>query len=127
MTVKERLIEYLKVKKISKSDFGKAIGVSNAYVTSIRKSIKTDKIQSIALNFPDLNIDWLLYEKGKMIKENEATGQKNEISESNINLLLTMLKEKDDEIIRLRAENDELKQKIAHFDCTEFKCWKSDT
>jgi transcriptional regulator with XRE-family HTH domain len=113
MTVKERLIEYLKVKKISKSDFGKAIGVSDAYVTSIRKSIKTDKIQSIALNFPDLNIDWLLYEKGEMIRENEAPGQKSEISESNINLLLTMLKEKDDEIIRLRAENDELKQRIA--------------
>jgi hypothetical protein len=68
------------------------------------------------MQYVDLNTGWLITGEGEMLKKNE---QKNEISNSNINLLLTMLKEKDDEIIRLRNENDELKQKIAHLDCVE--------
>lgn len=43
MTVKERLIAYLDYKKVSKSDFGRSIGVSSAYVTSMRKSIDPEK------------------------------------------------------------------------------------
>lgn len=67
MGVKERLTEYLKVKGISKTEFGRRIGVSNAYVSSIRRSIDEDKVQSIASNFPDLNIDWLLFGNGPML------------------------------------------------------------
>ena len=66
--VKQRLIEYLKYKRISKSEFGKSIGVSNSYVTAIRKSIDDDKMKSIALVYPDLNRDWLLYGEGEMLK-----------------------------------------------------------
>lgn len=65
--VKERLTEYLEYEGISKSEFGRAIGVSNAYVTSIRKSIDSEKIKSIALNYPNLNIKWLLTGIGNMI------------------------------------------------------------
>lgn len=67
-SVKDRLVEYLSSQKISKSEFGRTIGVSNAYVTSIRKSIDSDKIKSIALNYPNLNIEWLLTGEGSMIK-----------------------------------------------------------
>ena len=66
-TVKERLIKYLSEKRISKTEFGRKIGVSNAYVSSIRESIAPDKIQSIALNYPDLNIEWLLTGEGPML------------------------------------------------------------
>ena len=68
-SVKERLIEYLSYKGVSKATFGRSIGVSGAYVTSIRKSIDKDKLQSIALHYPDLNIEWLLYGEGSMLKE----------------------------------------------------------
>lgn len=67
-SVKDRLIDYLSSQKISKSEFGRTIGVSNAYVTSIRKSIDSDKIKSIALNYPNLNIEWLLTGDGSMLK-----------------------------------------------------------
>lgn len=70
-TVKERLIEYLKCKGISKTEFGERIGVSNAYVTSIRKSIQPDKLQAIALNYPDLNTSWLLTGEGEMLKDSQ--------------------------------------------------------
>lgn len=67
-TVKERLTQYLKAKKISKSEFGRAVGVSSAYVSAIRKTISTEKIQSISANYPDLNIEWLLTGEGEMLK-----------------------------------------------------------
>lgn len=67
-TVKERLEFFLKSKKISKTDFGKAVGVSNSFVSSMRKSLGPDKIQSIAQTYPDLNIEWLLTGEGKMLK-----------------------------------------------------------
>ena len=71
-TVKERIKLYLKHKKISNAEFGRTIGVSNAYVSSIRRSIDKDKIKSIALHYPDLNIDWLLYGEGTMLKAEQV-------------------------------------------------------
>lgn len=70
-SVKERLMEYLKYAGISKTVFGKMIGVSSAYVTSIRQSISQDKIQSIALKFPNLNIEWLLTGEGEMLRRTD--------------------------------------------------------
>ncbi len=66
-TTKERLIQFIKYKEISKRRFCQTIGVSGSYVSNINKSIQPDKIKSIALNFPDLNIVWLLTGIGEML------------------------------------------------------------
>ncbi len=87
MGVKERLIEYLNKKGINKSEFGRAIGVSNAYVTSIRKSIDPDKVKAIALKYPDLNIKWLLYGEGKMLNESTTSTTFNEDKVTTVPLL----------------------------------------
>lgn len=79
MSVKERLIAYLDYKKVSKSDFGRSIGVSSAYVTSMRKSIDPEKLQSIAKNFPDLNTGWLMTGEGEMLKK-DLSISKNPVS-----------------------------------------------
>lgn len=68
MNVKERLTEYLNIKGISKTAFGRLVGVSPSYINSIRKSIQPDKLDSIAQNYPDLNIDWLMTGKGEMLR-----------------------------------------------------------
>ena len=72
-TIKSRLIDFLDYKRVSKTDFGKSIGVSNAFVTSIRKSIQPDKLQSIASTFPDLNINWLMTGDGEMLNVSDKT------------------------------------------------------
>lgn len=69
-TVKERLVAYLEHKGINKSEFGRMIGVSNAYISSIRKSIQPDKVEKIAAAFPDLNVSWLVTGEGDMLNEN---------------------------------------------------------
>lgn len=66
-TLKERLEYFLKSKRISKAEFGRSIGVSAAFVTSIRKSIQPDKIEAIKAAYPDLNITWLLTGEGDMM------------------------------------------------------------
>lgn len=76
MTVKERLIEYISYKKISKSDFCRTIGVSTAFVSSMRISIQPDKIKNIALKYPDLNTGWLLTGEGEMLKSENGTVDK---------------------------------------------------
>lgn len=68
MSVKERLIEFIKFKGISKSEFCREIEVSSAFVTSIVKSIQPDKIERITLKYPELNPGWLLTGEGEMLK-----------------------------------------------------------
>lgn len=64
--VKDRLKEYLKVKRISFTEFGESIGASKAFVNSIRVSIGHNKVMDIKEVYPDLNTDWLLYGEGEM-------------------------------------------------------------
>lgn len=68
-TIKERLTAYLKYKGINKSEFGRMVGVSNSYISAIRKSIQPDKTEKIAASFPDLNMAWLLTGDGDMLKD----------------------------------------------------------
>lgn len=71
--VKDRLVSYLKYKKLSQSRFEKSIGMSNGYVNNIRQSIQPDKLLKIAQHYPDLNISWLMIGElgGPMLKESE--------------------------------------------------------
>jgi len=59
-TVKDRLKSYLSANNISMAEFSRRIGVSSAYITSMRKSIQPDKVERIKEEFPDIDIDWLL-------------------------------------------------------------------
>ena len=68
MGIKERLIEYLKIKNIKKVHFEKSINVSNGYVNNIVKNIPYEKLSIIKELYPDLNIDWLQFGEGEMIK-----------------------------------------------------------
>jgi|WetSurMetagenome_2_1015567.scaffolds.fasta_scaffold109652_2 SOS-response transcriptional repressor LexA len=65
-TVKERLVSYLGINKIKHSDFCESIGVSKGFIAGMRKSIQPDKLKSIAINYPFLNIAWLLTGIGEM-------------------------------------------------------------
>jgi septum formation inhibitor-activating ATPase MinD len=113
-SVKERLIKFLDFKKISKTKFGETIGVSPAYVTSMRDSISREKIEKIKNHYPELDIEWLLTGKGEMLKtgiNQEVNGDHNTAvagnnntvnSEELISRLIKLLEKKDEQI----AEKD---------------------
>lgn len=66
-TVKGRLLTYLKHKRVTQAEFCKAIGVASTYISVMRRSIPSDKVNRIAAHFPDLSRDWLLYGEGDML------------------------------------------------------------
>ena len=68
MSVKQRLIEYIKFKNLSQSAFEKIVGLSNGYVNNINKSISDEYLQRITLSFPDLDPVWLRMGIGEMLK-----------------------------------------------------------
>lgn len=66
-TIKERTIEFIKYKKISVKEFEIRCGLSNGYVSSMRKGFGAEKLGNVLSVFPELNRDWLLYNEGEMI------------------------------------------------------------
>ncbi len=68
-TVKERLIKFIKSQNMTNKKFENSIGVSNGFVSNISKGIGADKLHKISLTYPHLNVDWLLYGEGSMLKE----------------------------------------------------------
>jgi len=104
-TTKQRIREFISYERISVSDFCRSIGVSVSFVSSMRRSIQPDKVDSIALKYPHLNIGWLMSGKGEMIKEvaktqNEQTPDKGG-------------DEKGIKIAMLQERIDELKKEVA--------------
>ncbi len=81
MSVKERIIKYIKEKKLSNRSFSLSIGMSENYITNIRNSIQPDIINKIAVHYPDINIGWLMSGEGEMLKNNKA--ERNELTPKN--------------------------------------------
>jgi transcriptional regulator with XRE-family HTH domain len=116
MSVKERLIEYLKSKKIGQSAFEKSVDLSNGYVNNIRKSIQPDKIQRIALQYPDLNMGWLMTGEGEMLKKNEVIEEK----KYNLNEIISIFIEKNEELSK-KVGNYEIETKILKAEIEKLK------
>ena len=76
-TVKERLITFIKCLNLTQKAFEDRCNMSNGYVANIRKGIGSDKLLSIAREFPELNREWLLYGEGEMIKPQPSVTQNN--------------------------------------------------
>lgn len=83
MSVKERLLEYIKFKKISARQFSLSLGMSATYVASMRKSIQPDTLNSIAIQYPDLDTGWLMTGEGKMLKNTDKNDTPDISVESN--------------------------------------------
>lgn len=59
-SVKERLKFYLLKNNIKQTEFCRTINVSSGFISGMRESIQPDKLKSIAINYPELDIKWLL-------------------------------------------------------------------
>jgi len=71
----QRLQQFITAENISQSQFADKIGVARASISHIlagRNRPGFDFIESMAKNFPALNIEWLITGKGKMYKSDKA-------------------------------------------------------
>jgi transcriptional regulator with XRE-family HTH domain len=80
-TVKERLVKFIKYKGLSQKRFEEKVGLSNGYVNNIRRSITVDKLQKIALCFPELNKAWLITGDGEMLNSDVTPVRHSELKE----------------------------------------------
>lgn len=69
MSVKQRLIEFIKYKNIGQKKFAQTVGVSDGYVNAIRVSIQPNTLHKIVMHYPELNTGWLLTGEGEMLKQ----------------------------------------------------------
>ena len=76
-TVKERLLEYLKANRITQAEFGRMMGVSTAYVSTMRESLSLDMQKKVKAAFPDLNMQWLIFGEGDMIIKGTSNNTQN--------------------------------------------------
>lgn len=72
-TVKERLRRFLKHSNITAQKFEALCGLSNGYISNMRKGIGDDKLEQIANSFPNLNLSWLVLGEGEMLKTKQSS------------------------------------------------------
>lgn len=68
MDTKERLKEFISTLKIPVSAFEKRCGMSNGYISSMRKGLGEEKLNNVLKQFPELSREWLLYGEGDMLR-----------------------------------------------------------
>ena len=70
--MKDRLRQFLAAENISQAQFADTINVVRASVSHIlagRNNPSFDFIKALMLNYPRLNVEWLMFGKGKMYKD----------------------------------------------------------
>lgn len=130
MSVKQRLLSYIKSKDMSIRAFEKSIPISNGYVNNITQSISETKLKNITLRYPDLNPVWLIFGQGEMLlpiktsnyKEINNYSVQKEPSHSTFHergqiekailLLAETANKLADENRQVRAENEALRREI---------------
>lgn len=125
MDAKEKIRKYLKHKGIKPYHFYRETGLSHGFLDS-GSGINSDKVKIIIEKYPDLNLEWLILDKGPMIidhfnkRNQESPFELNESRQEyqiNSSDIFKYLREKDDKIenmckliTRLQDQNESLKK-----------------
>lgn len=86
--------------------FEERCGMSNGYISSMRKGLGANKLNNVLTQFPELNREWLLYGEGTMLRV-DATAS---TEEEEIAMKTDMYKAMTEELTRLRKELEETKE-----------------
>lgn len=77
--MKDRIILLIKAKNLTAAQFADQIGVQKSGISHIisgRNNASLDFIQKILIRYPEVNMEWLMFGKGPLFKENESLGDK---------------------------------------------------
>lgn len=113
MNIRDRFIQYIEYKRLSKRAFQSSIGVSNSYIQNISNGIGADVLNRITKVYPDLNTEWLLKgeEGGEMLNAEDANKLEYPSSSISHELIQAMIEERkrhDEE----RKRHDEMNAEL---------------
>lgn len=117
MTINERIALIISTLKMNPNSFSVAIGVNSTIIHNIvkgRNAPSYDILNKIALSFDDINMNWLIVEKGELLKASNVlnldqvheTGSKYRPAPKSCE----KCKMKDELIVSLRREIETLTQ-----------------
>lgn len=74
MTIKDKILSYIKERGVSREDFYRKTGLSasNFKGAALKSELGGDKIVRILTIYNELSPDWLLLDKGSMLRADEA-------------------------------------------------------
>ncbi len=75
MTIRERVLHFISLKKITRYRFYQLTGLSNGFLDKTG-AISSDNCQKICNSFPDLNPEWLLLGIGDVLRKDTASVKK---------------------------------------------------
>ena len=109
-TTKERILQLLENKKISRAKFFKETGIKRGFLDSdkLNQAVSDEHFAKIIAKYPDINIEWLISGKGNMLRTDQVADCSSETStirDNNVSTLIAILNrtlaEKDKQIDRL--------------------------
>lgn len=114
--MKERILQFIEYKRLSKNKFYKETGLSNGILDK-QGGISSDSLEKIYYVYPEINLDWLLTGKGEMLKKEGLVQEAHNNISSTITQHQTIHAPEDYETLkqenkRLTQENSGLKDKI---------------
>lgn len=104
--VQQRLRYFISTLGITEREFCKRVGLSPAYVSSMRKSVSPSVMSKISELYPSLNPQWLLAGFGEMLLKEDREDEKGVLLPSE--MLEELLVEARTEKARLLANNEKL-------------------
>lgn len=114
--VKDRLKAFITYLNLTNQRFEIECGLSNGYISNMRKGVGEDALERISNTYPQLSRSWLLTGEGDMLKSTSNTDTNSKEDPMTIEMLTRMLydfntkiKELERKVNELEAENYELK------------------
>lgn len=77
ISIKQRLITFIKSRGLSIRKFESTVGLSNGYINQLRHAPSNDKLSMILDKFPEINKVWLMTGEGEMLKPSVVQNNKN--------------------------------------------------
>lgn len=78
MEIKDRIMQFIELKGITRNKFETSCGLPVRYVSNIGKSIQSDAIKKIILTYPEINLHWLITGEGDILSQKSAVNVGNE-------------------------------------------------
>jgi hypothetical protein len=107
LTSKQKIIKYLTYKGISQDKFSRTCGVSSGFLRG-GKSFSIDYLKIFREKYPDLNMNWLIYDEGNMLLEGDSMVADSEVEyykpDKNCETLKMLLQAKDETIAILKHQ-----------------------